>query len=63
MKEVPKQLSTAEAKELNDRPRHTHTCPGAAGGQAHEWECSSAYCESKNRRCPDDGGNIPFFDL
>lgn len=63
MKEQPKQISTAEARDYQERPTHKHRCAGPAGGQPHEWECSSPYCESTNRRCPDDGGNAPFFDL
>lgn len=65
MKEQPKVLTTAEAAELNQRPQHVHRCPGQVGAATggHEWSCSSAYCESQMRRCPDCGGNAPFFDL
>lgn len=63
MKEQPKVLTTAEAELVNPRPTHTHRCPGPAAGQEHTWLCSSAYCETQQRRCPDDGGNFPFFDL
>lgn len=57
------ETKTAELEHLGgSRPAHEHECPGKGAKVAHRYKCNSPYCESSQRRCPDCGGNQPYFD-